>query len=302
MDTTATTSNETRTKIESRRAVLDDENVSFDDEAAGSPAFNQGHMHHLADVYRQAGESFSRSAHDLSPGESVHSRVTVFPRTKRGDGARGKGALLPVVLDRQLVSSRFHLCLNEAAKSLGIAETTLKQACRKLGLQRWPRGQLPSRLSCQSPTQAKNAQGQTFGVSAQHKPFAPPLAGAALWQAPAHTFQGPPASVHARGQQQTVSGPTGIHYSLTQQHATSSCVLHCINAPDRHDTQIPESAGFFDVDSVVGLQNAIEMAFPPLKNLQEHAGFSDFVSVSGLQNDIEMAFPPLKDLLDPSGK
>jgi hypothetical protein len=30
----------------------------------------------------------------------------------------------------------FHMCLPEAAKRLGVSETTLKPACRKLGLSR----------------------------------------------------------------------------------------------------------------------------------------------------------------------
>ena len=45
----------------------------------------------------------------------------------------------PVVVTLDTLKSRFHMHLPDAAKSMGISETALKQVCRKLGLARWPR-------------------------------------------------------------------------------------------------------------------------------------------------------------------
>jgi hypothetical protein len=45
----------------------------------------------------------------------------------------------PVVYTYDMLKARFHLRLPDAAKSLGISETTLKNVCRKLGVARWPR-------------------------------------------------------------------------------------------------------------------------------------------------------------------
>ncbi|EKX38944.1 hypothetical protein GUITHDRAFT_115050 [Guillardia theta CCMP2712] len=41
-------------------------------------------------------------------------------------------------LSMETMSSYFHMPLDEAAKKLGIASTTLKLICRKLGVPRWP--------------------------------------------------------------------------------------------------------------------------------------------------------------------
>ena len=45
----------------------------------------------------------------------------------------------PVVLGLKMLQSKFHMTRAEAAKSLHISETALKQACRKLGITSWPR-------------------------------------------------------------------------------------------------------------------------------------------------------------------
>jgi hypothetical protein len=45
----------------------------------------------------------------------------------------------PVVLGLEMLQSKFHMTRAEAAKSLHISETALKQACRKLGITSWPR-------------------------------------------------------------------------------------------------------------------------------------------------------------------
>ncbi len=59
----------------------------------------------------------------------------------------------PVVLSLEILQSKFHMTRAEAAKSLHISETALKQACRKLGITSWPR-------------QAAHRQVQTVAVDA----------------------------------------------------------------------------------------------------------------------------------------
>jgi hypothetical protein len=57
--------------------------------------------------------------------------VNVIPRSIRTN--------CPVKLDLQTIQGVIHMRLPDAAKCLGICETTLKQVCRKLGIARWPR-------------------------------------------------------------------------------------------------------------------------------------------------------------------
>ena len=47
----------------------------------------------------------------------------------------------PALFTYKKLTTRFHMLLPEAAKSLGISESSLKKVCRKLGVARWPRWQ-----------------------------------------------------------------------------------------------------------------------------------------------------------------
>ncbi len=75
----------------------------------------------------------------------------IWPRRKHGqeDACRTSK---PVILDEATVSKFFHLPLHKAAAKLGISNTAMKTACRKVGLKKWPyrtfiaRAPLPSRL------------------------------------------------------------------------------------------------------------------------------------------------------------
>lgn len=64
------------------------------------------------------------------------SRVTVIPRNTHEKVGNG-GA--PVDIDLATVRTMFEMRLADAARSLGVSKTSFKQACRKLGIQRWPR-------------------------------------------------------------------------------------------------------------------------------------------------------------------
>ena len=58
--------------------------------------------------------------------------VQIFPRPRRCKGQR------PVVVTREVLEGYFKIPLFRAAKELGVSETALKSACRKVGIDRWP--------------------------------------------------------------------------------------------------------------------------------------------------------------------
>jgi hypothetical protein len=65
--------------------------------------------------------------------------VHLFPRRKQGEWdcppAKGRS---PVLISRDSISALFCHPQGEAARTLGVSLTTLKQVCRKLGVPRWP--------------------------------------------------------------------------------------------------------------------------------------------------------------------
>jgi len=68
--------------------------------------------------------------------------VSLFPRRKAGQTAAErkakKGEARPMTLDRKSIEALFGKPQAKAANDLGIALTTLKQLCRKMGIVRWP--------------------------------------------------------------------------------------------------------------------------------------------------------------------
>ena len=81
--------------------------------------------------------------------EGLQHSVMVVPRTTAEIAFRSGE---PVELDLEAVRSKFDLRLSDAAKALGISITSLKQACRKLGVARWPRRRLQPRATSANPT------------------------------------------------------------------------------------------------------------------------------------------------------
>lgn len=63
--------------------------------------------------------------------------VSLFPRRKHG-GCPPSKRRTPVTLEYETLESLFGMPQPDAARELGIALTTLKHACRRLGLARWP--------------------------------------------------------------------------------------------------------------------------------------------------------------------
>lgn len=76
--------------------------------------------------------------------------VLVIPRPTAEDDFRSS---VPVDIDLEILKSKFDMRLSDAARTLGISITSLKQVCRKLGVARWPR-----RLPCTTGTGSKDSK------------------------------------------------------------------------------------------------------------------------------------------------
>ena len=93
---------------------------------------------------------------DLESQSSIQQKqkqTYIVPRLRDSDGAIQQQ--LPVMLTAEILEEHFELPLNEAAKQIGICETSLKRyahkvlprqfllelfssACRKIGIAKWP--------------------------------------------------------------------------------------------------------------------------------------------------------------------
>ncbi|EKX37575.1 hypothetical protein GUITHDRAFT_116214 [Guillardia theta CCMP2712] len=86
---------------------------------------------------------------------SVH---VVFPRRKRGQSMPTNRDAIG--LDASSITSLFHLRQTEAAKHLGISLTAMKNACRSLGINKWPYSRNRDRpASLSSPPSASPQSG-----------------------------------------------------------------------------------------------------------------------------------------------
>eukprot|EP00961_Rhodomonas_salina_P098665 1327792-Rhodomonas_salina.1 len=71
---------------------------------------------------------------------SGNTRIMLYPRKKQGTpsspsrASEGKA----VTLDKQGITSLFHLPIKDAAGRLDICVTSLKRVCRSLGIEKWP--------------------------------------------------------------------------------------------------------------------------------------------------------------------
>jgi len=75
--------------------------------------------------------------HPIAPRVRVALPITrTFLRKKKGEGMRPSEN--PVLLTRDAVVDLFNMSLKDAAASVGMCPTSLKKACRKLGVLRWP--------------------------------------------------------------------------------------------------------------------------------------------------------------------
>ena len=69
--------------------------------------------------------------------ESPVGTVRVHPRRKAGHAKLGRGTQAVHLTRSDLVSMSMHLRLREASEQLGLSTTTVKKACRTLGIYKW---------------------------------------------------------------------------------------------------------------------------------------------------------------------
>ena len=105
--------------------------------------------------------------------------IRLFPRRKlRNEGdfpvhdARfPRRAREPVIIHREQLEALYHMKQHEAAGKLGISITSLKQACRKLNIMRWPyeRGNNTNKSSWSStkPSSKEPSLGEPFSWSSK---------------------------------------------------------------------------------------------------------------------------------------
>jgi hypothetical protein len=62
----------------------------------------------------------------------------ILPRRKAGQTAVDRDTVEPVILNRALLQSLFHLPLATASSRLGLSATSIKKVCRKIGIIKWP--------------------------------------------------------------------------------------------------------------------------------------------------------------------
>jgi len=106
--------------------------------------------------------------------------VHVRPRRKSGEAAptEQRDKEKPLAFTHDTISKYFGMRLPQAARALGICGTSLKQICRKLGIERWPypRGGLevegepggPEQESCSNDTHLTHLH--THSTLAHHTP------------------------------------------------------------------------------------------------------------------------------------
>ena len=74
------------------------------------------------------------------PGQTVELRLEEVV-TLRTRGSSGQW----VELTLELVASRMHMSMTRASEAFGVSRTAFKQACRRLGIKRWPFRRGPQR-------------------------------------------------------------------------------------------------------------------------------------------------------------
>ncbi|EKX35392.1 hypothetical protein GUITHDRAFT_118412 [Guillardia theta CCMP2712] len=85
----------------------------------------------------------------------------VFPRKRKGEIEKFK---MPITLDMAKISNLFHLRQTEAAQQLGISLTALKNACRRVGLAKWPYSR---KRPSGSPVETKKSESKPRNPFAQ---------------------------------------------------------------------------------------------------------------------------------------
>ena len=104
-----------------------------------SPSLPGNHHRRISNMSEAGGED--ESCLQKMHGEAITTAVVhVRPRRKSGEAAptEQKDKEKPLAFTYDTISKYFGMRLPQAARALGICGTSLKQICRKLGIERWP--------------------------------------------------------------------------------------------------------------------------------------------------------------------
>lgn len=78
-----------------------------------------------------------------------------------------------VELTLEEVASRMHMSLTHASEAFGVSKTAFKQACRRLGIARWPFRRGPRRLRfCAVEAEAEDSTRGAVEAEAEHSTHA----------------------------------------------------------------------------------------------------------------------------------
>ncbi|EKX33889.1 hypothetical protein GUITHDRAFT_155915, partial [Guillardia theta CCMP2712] len=94
--------------------------------------------HYAAVGEQRVEEAESQPSSRLQQPIPPKKELIIFPRRKAGQLKRDADNVAPVQLTLQVLEDIANIPLVAAAKKLGISKTALKNACRNLGLDRWP--------------------------------------------------------------------------------------------------------------------------------------------------------------------
>eukprot|EP00960_Hanusia_phi_P070787 767398-Hanusia_phi.AAC.3 len=94
----------------------------------------------------------------------MNKTAIVLPRKQNGEGVVSKD---PVCLDMARISSLFKMRQVDAAKHLGISLSALRNACRHVGLEKWPysRNRDKSDMSDQQHSCSDGSKSPSFSSS-----------------------------------------------------------------------------------------------------------------------------------------
>ncbi|EKX37889.1 hypothetical protein GUITHDRAFT_115862 [Guillardia theta CCMP2712] len=113
----------------------------------------------MSTVDARTGKKSKRSSKSKGSNGKANPRIVranVFPRRKKGESERSSNCSLSLSLVD--IKSLFYMRQSEAATFLGISLTAMKNACRRVGISRWPYSRQRPDMVNQNKSQGENTQ------------------------------------------------------------------------------------------------------------------------------------------------
>uniref|UniRef100_A0A7S0E9H0 RWP-RK domain-containing protein n=1 Tax=Hanusia phi TaxID=3032 RepID=A0A7S0E9H0_9CRYP len=111
---------------------------------------------------------------------SIHTRISrrikIIPRPRCKPGKENSSA--PISIDVALIQSLFHMRQSNAAEYLGISVTSLKTACRRMGINKWPYNRWPAQTEEGGSSKDDESAQERQGTEASMAELAPSIRGA----------------------------------------------------------------------------------------------------------------------------